>query len=151
MSRLSAWELFLNRDLMGRGRMTGKGANPKANAAVEALFGGPLAHWQVNKALYEQYGGRVVAHRNLGYYEPVKAQLRLLQEMEGRKEVEFYDPQVRADILEYFNRMLTGAVEINESFVVREGMKQPWERPFWKTKQKMETVPGSQETGNKGK
>ena len=120
----------------------GQKMSPEQSAALDALLGGPPSHWQANKALYGHYGGRV-SHGNLGYYEPTEARLRLLQEMEKRGEVEFYDPQIRADVLERFNRSLGGAEEIDTSFQQREGMKDPWERSVWEAKQKVETKPGN--------
>lgn len=76
--------------------------DPQTAAGYELFFRDQPAHWQANKALYERYGGRVT-ELNLGGSEPIEARLRLVEDMEERGVLEFYDPQVRADVMEYFN------------------------------------------------
>ena len=104
--------------------------SPQVAAGYAHLFQDEPAHWQANKALYQRYGGRVT-EMNLSGSEPIEARLRLVEDMEKRGTLEFYDPQVRADVMEYFKRYLQGSFEVDEAFRQREGKQDPWEHPWW--------------------
>jgi hypothetical protein len=124
------WQSFL--DTLERGRQMGlHGSNSPTREMNEKFFGDEPARWQRHKALYERYGGRVV-NLNLSGWEPVEAYLRLIHDMEDHGALEFFDQQVRADVLEHLGRFMESAFEVDESFRQREGKQHPWESPWWK-------------------
>ena len=108
--------------------------DPQVEAGYELFFKDEPALWQAKKALYERYGGRVT-ELNLGGWEPIEARLRLVEDMEKRGALEFYDPQVRADVMESFRRYLQGSFEVDEAFRQREGKRDPWKHPWWQPTQ----------------
>lgn len=126
---IADWKIFLQKSI-GLVGLTGK-VDEAGMQRVEPLFGGPPASWKTNKALFEHYAGRV-SHGNLGYYDPIEARLRLLNEMERSGDLQFYDPEIRADVMEYFNRFMEGAIEPKDDTSIKGlGMSHPWEHPFW--------------------
>ena len=60
--------------------------------------------WNVNKALYEKYGGRVIFQQ--AGYEPVDAYRALIGEVQERNAVEILDPSFPApfaDMIKYLD------------------------------------------------
>jgi hypothetical protein len=126
------WKIFIEEQMnrVGINDDRKKAMDEESMRPLEVILGGPPSHWQTNKVLYEHYGGRILL-RNLGYYEPIEAWQRLLQEMLDKSELEIYDPGVRDGFVQYFKYGLPDAVEVDEKFQKEEGMRHPWEYPFW--------------------
>lgn len=126
------WKIFIEEQInrVGISDERKKAADEESLRPLEAILGGPPSHWQTNKALYEHYGGRVLL-RNLGYYEPIEAWLRLFHEMREKSELDIYDFRVRDDFMQYFKYGLPDAIEVDRKFQKEKGMRDPWEYPFW--------------------
>ncbi|MCZ6482474.1 MAG: hypothetical protein O6757_04435 [Alphaproteobacteria bacterium] len=80
--------------------------------------------WNVNKALYEKYGGRVIFQQ--AGYEPVDAYRALIGEVQERNAVEILDPSFPApfaDMIEY--------LDIPHQYMPKDEADRYFSKPWW--------------------
>ncbi len=112
------------------------GMTPEQRAAVEAsrparekeIAGVFIRAWKFNKALYQQYGGRVIFQQ--AGMEPLDAYRAWLQEHERNGDFAINDPDMHQRFWSYFVSEGHNFVPI-ESFRQESGMADPWEKPWW--------------------
>ena len=120
------------------------GMTPEQRAAVEAsrparereiarVF---IRNWKFNKALYQQYGGRVIFQQ--AGMEPLDAYRAWLKEHESRGDFAINDATLRDQFWSYFLSEAHNFVPIEE-FRKESGLVDPWEKPWWLLPQKENT------------
>ena len=80
--------------------------------------------WNVNKALYEKYGGRVIFQQ--AGYEPVDAYRALIGEVQERNAVEILDPSFPApfaDMIKY--------LDIPHQYMPKDEADRYFSKPWW--------------------
>ncbi|MCH8138012.1 MAG: hypothetical protein IH926_03520 [Proteobacteria bacterium] len=83
-----------------------------------------VRQWNVNKALYEKYGGRVIFQQ--AGYEPVDAYRALIGEVQERNAVEILDPSFPApfaDMIEY--------LDIPHQYMPKDEADRYFSKPWW--------------------
>ena len=86
---------------------------------------GFIVSWKVNKALYDQYGGRI-SMQQFGP-EPIDGYLGLIADHKKQGTFVFYDPAVEADFMNFFTNQSV-AHTITES---QEEADKMMSAPFW--------------------
>lgn len=90
-------DAYLKRD----SGMPGAGAqSAEDQAAHEESAGAFIWQWKTNKALYEQYGGRIIFQQ--GGPEPLDAYRRFLEEAQARGEFEITNPALEGEFWRYY-------------------------------------------------
>lgn len=92
--------------------------------AAERVARVTVRRWNVNKALYEKYGGRVIFQQ--AGYEPVDAYRAMIAEIRQQNEVEILDPSFPApfaDMIEY--------LDIPHQYMPKVEADKYFKKPWW--------------------
>lgn len=92
--------------------------------------------WKFNKALYQEYGGRVIFQQ--AGMEPLDAYRAWLKKHEDDGDFAIHDAALREQFWSYFLSEGHNVVPI-ESFRKDTGMADPWEKPWWQLSPKEKT------------
>ena len=84
--------------------------------------------WKFNKALYQQYGGRIIFQQ--AGMEPLDAYRVWLKEHEDHGDFAINDAASREEFWSYFVSEAHNFVPI-ENFREETGLTNPWEKPWW--------------------
>jgi len=94
----------MRRDMAENGLATEDDLTPEEKAEVDAMqrdmAGGIIRQWKINKALYEQYGGRII-YQQLGP-EPLDAYRQFLRQREADGAFAIRDPAIETSFWRYF-------------------------------------------------
>jgi hypothetical protein len=117
--------------MAARGLAAADDLTPEEQAGVDAMqrdmARGIVRQWKINKALYDQYGGRII-YQQLGP-EPVDAYRRFLREREADGAFALPDQAIEQSFWRYFTDasihdfMAPGSTDEARAFTVP-----PWER-----------------------
>jgi hypothetical protein len=102
---------------------TGEVPEAQMRAIERDLAQGMVTTWKVNKAFYDQYGGRVI-FQQFGP-EPVDAYRDFLKEQEREGAFEILDPQYEVEFWDYFVN------DSSHSFLSAEKGKEAMTTPWW--------------------
>jgi hypothetical protein len=89
-------------------------------AGYRRLGRSEVERWKINKALYEQYGGKVIWQQ--AGIEPVERYRLFLEEHQKKGDFEIFDKQLNAEFWEYFTRKHPAEVSKN---------KIDFSKPWW--------------------
>lgn len=120
---LDAEKQVLEKNLASIARETAEKENPderKAEGSVERQF---VEAWKLNRALYREYGGRVIFQQ--AGIEPIDAYRQFLQEHEKKGAFEILDPALRQEFWKYFTTMPHTYIDGDDA---------DFETPWWKKK-----------------
>jgi hypothetical protein len=123
----------MRRDMAGDGLATEDDLKPEEKAEVDAMqrdmAGGIIRQWKINKALYEQYGGRII-YQQLGP-EPLDAYRQFLRQREADGAFAIRDPAIETSFWRYFTDdsshdfMTPGGADEARAFTTPPGEQQP--------------------------
>lgn len=83
-----------------------------------------VRQWNVNKALYEKYGGRVIFQQ--AGYEPVDAYRALIGELRKQNEVEILDPSFPAPFAEMIKYL-----DMPHQYMPKDEADKYFKKPWW--------------------
>lgn len=103
-------------------------AKQTVRAAERELARNTVLQWKISKALYQQYGGKVIERHDV--FEPIDAYRRYLEEQEARKTFQITDLKLRASFYQYYTAVHTPVDDLRVQFY--------FEKPWWlRTKQEL--------------
>lgn len=121
----------MRRDMAASGLPTADDLTPEEKAEVDAMrrdmARGIIRHWKINKALYDQYGGRII-YQQLGP-EPLDAYRQFLRQREADSAFAIRDPAIDGSFWRYFTDdsihdfMAPGGADAARAFTTP-----PWEQ-----------------------
>lgn len=122
-------ELALLNDLLedsANRRGDGEADSAEEQAAREQIASAFIRQWKINRALYRQYGGRIIFQQ--GGPEPLDAYRLFLEERQRQGDFEILDPGLESAFWKYYR---TDAIH---SFYPSGSMeeRQVFDRPSWK-------------------
>jgi hypothetical protein len=82
------------------GPLPGNEASIEDRAAREAIAAAFIRQWKINRALYQQYGGRIVFQQ--GGLEPLDAYRKFLEESAARGDFRIANPHLDAGFWRYY-------------------------------------------------
>ena len=132
-SRLYMLETFL----FAGENFTGSISPEQEAAAQRRVADQFIRAWKFNKALYQQYGGRVIFQQ--AGMEPLDAYRAWLKDHEHNGDFVINDAALHEGFWRYFVSEAHTFVPI-ESFRKESGMADPWEKPWWLVEEKKTPV-----------
>jgi len=104
------------------------GANPpeaeeerEARRSIAAAF---IRQWKINKALYEQYGGRIIFQQ--GGPEPLDAYRRFLEERQARGDFEIREKDLEDGFWHYYRTDTLHSFYAADSAEEKQAFATPW-------------------------
>jgi hypothetical protein len=103
-------------------------ADPEETKAREQIAGAFIRQWKINKALYQQYGGRIIFQQ--GGPEPLDAYRRFLEEAQAKGDFRIVAKDLEAAFWRYYRN------DSIHSFYPRGSKEeaQAFDVPWWQSK-----------------
>ena len=129
-AEIDAFVENMRRGMAAEGLDAADGLTPEEAAQADALRrdmgGSMIRHWKINKALYEQYGGRII-YQQLGP-EPLDAYRRFLEERQAAGAFTIHDATAAAAFWRYFtDESIHDFMEPGGADEARAFATPPWE------------------------
>ncbi|MFM1892534.1 MAG: hypothetical protein RLZ44_1611 [Pseudomonadota bacterium] len=102
----------------------GKGESPEDRAAREQIAAAFILQWKINRALYQQYGGRIIFQQ--GGPEPLDAYRLFLEEQQKQGAFKILDPALEAGFWRYYRTDAIHSFYPAGSAEEARAFAQPW-------------------------